>query len=344
MLKDLMACKHAKSSRYVNYLLIPVTVFNIDEEGARKFNKIFFWLKKQKLEKLVRTPSGSICKTSDKVRRPCWDIKSNHYCVEITAILEGYAWRIQFRTKPPKGMTGRAAFTKFKKILLKEGINLDQYAIDNGAEIKKQIPKPLIGAHRKIFYDHIFENANHIDFHSSYAGGLANKYPEFRDVLNKIYLNREKDELNKNILNFSIGFMQSLPGCNARWAHLSKAAIEDNNNRLLDLAYRLDKTGRVVIAFNTDGIWYQGKVYHGSGEGEGLGQWRNDHINCKFRMKSSGAYEFIENGVYNPVIRGIANDTKSDWEWGDIYSKKAELKIFTFTEEEGIKLNGEERF
>ena len=227
---------------------------------------------------------------------------------------------------------------------MKQGINLDDYAIDNGPEVKKTIEKPYIGVHKKIFYNQTFEHANHIDFHSSYAAGLAFTHPEFKTVLEEIYLKREENDIYKNILNFSIGFMQSLQGCGARFAHLSKDAIFNNNERLRELARRLDKSGRSVIAFNTDGIWYEGKPYHGSGEGSKLGEWHNDHIDCKFRMKSDGAYEFIEKGIYYPVIRGIANDSKSDWEWGDIYSKKAELKLFTFTESEGVKLNGKEKF
>ena len=92
--------------------------------------------------------------------------------------------------------------------------------------------------------------------------------------------------------------MQSISGCNARWAHLSRDAIKDNNDRVKKLAETLEKKGRMVLSFNTDGIWYKGPVYHGEGEGDGLGEWHNDHVNCKFRAKSSGSYEFIENKKY----------------------------------------------
>ena len=145
----------------------------------------------------------------------------------------------------------------------------------------------------------------------------------------------------KHILNFSIGFMQSINGCGARWAHLAKDAIKDNNDRVRSLAATVEKSGRTVLLFNTDGFWYEGPVFHGKGEGDGLGQWHNDHMNCKFRMSGAGSYEFIEDGKYNPVVRGIPNDTKLDWHWGDIYTKKAVPNIFTFDEEMGVKLNGE---
>lgn len=339
MLKELASLKHTASSSRLNYLLIPVSQFDITSEGAKGFNKIYFYLKKQKLHKLERTPSGAI-KTGPHVKRPAWDIKVNHYCVELTVLLEGKAWRIQFRTKLPKGMSGKKAFTVFKRMLLKDGVDLDKMAIENGPEVKKEIENYLVKEHHKFFLDKVYEKAHHIDFHSSFAGGLANTHPEFRKTLETIYENREKDEVNKNILNFSIGFMQSISGCDARWAHLSKDAIADNNKRVQDIVKRLEESGRTVLLLNTDGVWYNGPLYHGEGEGQGLGQWENDHKNCRFRMASAGAYEFIENGVYHPVIRGIPNDAKTEWKWGDIYKEKAIPSIFSFTEKGGVKLDG----
>lgn len=339
MIKELKQLKHAKSSAKINYLLIPVSVFNIDKEGAEAFNKIYLWLKEQNLYKIERTYSGGI-KSGPHRKRPAWDVKTSRSCVEITALLEEGAWRIQFRANLKEGMSGRKAFTKFKRLLKKKGIDLETYAIDNGPEVKETIEKPLIGAKTRLFHDLVFEEVNHIDFHSSYAGGLANTHPEFREVLEELYAKREDNEEYKNILNFSIGFMQSLSGCKARWAHLSRDAIKDNNNRIKKLAEILENKGRIVISFNTDGIWYKGAVYHGEGEGEGLGEWHNDHIACKFRIKSSGSYEFIEKGRYFPVVRGITNTSKTSWEWGDIYSKKAELSLFKFSEEEGVITDG----
>lgn len=341
MIKELLNLNHCRATQKINFLLIPVSNFEITKKGAIKFNKIYLWLKSQNLYKLERTISGGI-KNGSHMKVPAWDVRANKYCVEITVILEGYAWRIQFRTKTPKKLSGRTAFTKFKRLLKKNGIDLDQYAIDNGEEVKKEIETYLVKPWHQFYIDKIFSQAHHIDFHSSFGAGLANTHEEFRSTMNWLYENREKDEINKHILNFSIGFMQSIGGCNAKWAHLSKDAIADNNKRVLKLAEILEKTGRKVLLLNTDGIWYDGKIYHGAGEGSGLGEWSNDHQNCKFRMMSAGAYEFIEDGVYTPVVRGIPNDAKLDWEWGDIYTKKAVPDIFTFAEEEGVRLNGEE--
>ena len=341
MIKELASLKSTASSSRLNYLLIPVSTFDVNKEGAKAFNKIYLWLKNQNLHELERTSSGSI-KNGPHVKRPAWDIKVNHYCVELTVVMEGKAWRIQFRTKLPKGMSGKKAFTVFKRLLLKDGVDLEKMAIDNGPEVKKEIEHYLVKPYHKFFLNKTYENAHHIDFHSSFAGGLANTHPEFRKTLEWLYEHREKSDINKNILNFSIGYMQSLQGCNAKWAHLSKDAISDNNKRVLDIVKRLEESGRTVLLLNTDGVWYNGPLYHGEGEGSGLGQWQNDHKNCQFRMAGAGAYEFIEKGKYYPVIRGIPNDTKTNWQWGDIYKEKAIPSIFSFTKEEGVKLDGKE--
>ena len=340
MIKELAQLKHCETTYQINYLLIPVSTFPITKEGAKGFNRIYLWLRKQNLKKLERTRSGGI-KNGIHMPLPAWDIRQNKYCLELTVLLNGFAWRIQFRTEPTKRMSGRTAFTKFKRMLKKDGIDLDGYAIENGEEVKKEIESYIVRPNNKFFIDKTFANAHHIDFHSSFPAGLRNTHPEFGQTLESLYRNREKNDVYKNILNFSIGFMQSINGCGAKWAHLTRDAIKDNNDRVLSLAAKVEKAGRTVLLYNTDGFWYYGPIYHGEGEGEDLGEWHNDHINCTFRMSGAGSYEFIEDGVYNPVVRGIPNDTKLDWKWGDIYTKKAVPDIFTFDEEEGVRLNGE---
>ena len=339
MLEELLKLKHAQPSRHINYLLIPATIINITKEGAEEFNKIYFWVKSLNLPFIERTPSGGIANGRNSVR-PAWDLTTGRNSIEITLLLPEGSWRIQFRTKLPQGLSGKKAFTTFKNLLLKNGIDLEKYAVDNGKEIKTQIESPLIGAKRESLYDIEFQKAHHIDFHSSFAAGLANTHPEFKPLLEEIYYKRKEKEIYKHILNFSIGFMQSLGGCKAKYAILARDAINDNNSRVKKLAKELENKGRIILLFNTDGIWYQGAIFHGEGEGEGLGEWHNDHINCIFRAKSAGAYEFIEDGIYYPIVRGVSNEAKSDWKWGDIYSKKADPEQFVFSEEEGVKLDG----
>ena len=336
MLKELMKLEKAKDTLKLNFLLIPVNVFDTTEEGAKNFNKFYLYIKSLGLNPIIRTASGGIALTT---RIPAWDVRVNRVCVEITLIYKGFAWRLQFRSQLDKRPSGRAAFTRFKRLLKKRGINLDELAIYNGKEVKETIEKPLISI-RKFFIDQVYEGVNHIDFHSSYAAGLANTHPEFRAVLEEIYHKREENAIYKDILNFSIGYFQSYSCCWARWAHFSRDAIADNNKRVKELAQKLDSLGYLVILYNTDGFWYKGPVYHGEGEGEGLGAWHNDHTNCRFRAKSSGSYEYIENGIYHAVVRGVPNSVKDKWEWGSIYSKEAAPKTFEFVESEGVLING----
>ena len=250
-------------------------------------------------------------------------------------------WRIQFRAgvydNDNKKMSGREAFQKFKDVLKQFNINLETYAIEDGKKVKEEIEKPLIMMANRGFKDAILENVNHIDFHNSYPGGLVNTHPEFAEPIIYCYNKRNEDPVYKAILNFSIGFMQS-KWCNYQYAHLSRDAINDNNKRVRKVAEDLVKAGRVIVAYNTDGIWYKGEVYHGELEGSEIGQWQNDHINCKFRMKSDGAYEYIENGLYHPVVRGYTKldriKARDCWVWGDIY--QAELITF-YINKDGVQ-------
>lgn len=340
-LSDLLELEHAPLTLSINYLLIPVTIINIDREGAKRFNKIYNWLKTTRWSKIERTKSGGIA-VGLKLRLPAWDVRRTKTCVELTILCEEGMWRIQFRSSlPNKALSGSKAFKLFKSILLKHGIDLNDYEISNGPEVKKTIVPAPVKLARLTYVNHTFSKAHHIDFHSSYPAGLVNTHPEFKEVIEELYEKRHENEDYKAILNYSIGFMQSITGCGARWANLSRDAIHDNNRRIAEMTVKLQDAGNVVLLYNVDGIWYAGDVYHGDGEGTGLGQWSNDHVNCKFRAKSEGAYEFIEDGVYYPVVRGIPNEVKATWQWGDIYNEKAVPDIFTFTEEEGVKLYGE---
>ena len=91
-----------------------------------------------------------------------------------------------------------------------------------------------------------------------------------------------------------------------QFSHLSRAMIHDNNEWIREKVKRLVDYGCAPLLKNTDGIWYSGPLYHDEDEGSGLGQWKSDHINCTWRCKSKGCYEFIENGVYTPVARGVS--------------------------------------
>ena len=231
------------------------------------------------------------------------------------------------------------------KEFLKDNINIDNYAIDpnEGMRIKTSpdFPKPYIDM-KGAPNGQIFEHCNHIDFHSSYPAGLANTHPEFRPTIERIYQQRKTNPNRKLSLNCFIGCRQSPQSTwKCRWSHLAKDAIADNNRRIDEMDARLKANGDKILGHNTDGIWYQGPVYHGEGEGNDLGQWRNDYVDCRFRAKSRGAYEFIENGKYYPVVRGITEldwiKPREEWQWGDIF-KNCKIVKPLFGVKEGLVL------
>ena len=317
--------KYKPDKRYIH-----PNVLGISPEAAEEFNKIIGWVMQTDIAdyRLSRTERNCLCKKRQVFCGCGWDIEDTNYSVELTLIYEGM-WRIRFATdvnKEDDGMSGREALTKFRQLCLAKGIDLENYMIDNGPEVKKDIEKYMVGW--GVIGDisginNVFDNVHHIDFHNSFPAGLVNTHPEFYEVVNELYENRKTNPQNKKILNLSIGAFQSLGLNGACWAHLSRDAIADNNKRIRELRDMLIAAGRVPLAYNTDGIWYYGDIFHGEGEGPALGQWENDHINCRIRFKSKGCYEYIEDGIYNPVVRGKCYydrvKARKDWQWGDIF-------------------------
>ena len=336
LIQNIKGWKSAQATLKPNYMLIPITRIEPTAENAPIFNELLKEAKK--LNKINRTKSGGI--SWKRLRLPAYDYNNNSNCVELV-ILSDRLYRIQFRNELYKDnrdkiLSGRKAFIEFKAMARDFGIDFDNYAIDNGKEINAQTEKYIIKAERESILGMTFENVHHIDFHSSFPAGLANTHPEFSEFLNYLYDNRKKDEKYKAYLNYSIGFMHSKL-CGYKYAQLSHDAINDNNARVRDLAERLRKSGRVPLLYNTDGIWYSGEIFHDYGEGDKLGDWRNDHINCKFRAKSKGSYEFIEDGKYTPVVRGATNldkiKNRSEWQWGDIFNATV---IQFYVDDEGV--------
>ena len=313
-------------------------------ENAEIFNEIYNFITKTDMNILERAPGGSIRKGPKYLRNLyAYDIRRSSLGVMLTISLDGYLRVIKFglfKKEEAPDIYPTQAFKQFTDKCLEYGIDLEQYAIENGPEVKAQTEKAYVNmtvAHKET--DKGLTRVNHIDFHSSYPAGLANTHPEFRPVMEYFYNIRKEDPAAKFLMNAGIGYMCTEKfGFGARFAHLRKDAIEDNNRRIEELRLRLILSGRTIIGHNTDGIWYQGDIYHGAGEGPGLGQWENDHTNCKFRAKSDGSYEFIENGVYYPVQRGTttldAIKPREEWVWGDIY--KAGIIGWKFDDKRGI--------
>lgn len=330
-----------QGTKYNQYSTRPV-VFHFKYSEIEKFNEIYSFIYKADLNTIVRTESGAISKEV-RSNRYAYDVVNSSCCCRLTVIVDGKIWVFKVGSiKDEKPVKPINAWREFVKECSNNGIDLDDYKIENGLEVKETIPDPYIQMNQRMTKeDEGLTNVHHIDFHNSYPAGLVNNHPEFRPIIEPMYKLRKSNENYKNILNYSIGCMQSKKNpWKAQWAHLAKEAIEDNNHRIDVLALELQMSGRKILGFNTDGIWYQGKIYHGEGEGDNLGEWHNDHINCLFRSKSKGCYEYIENGEYHPVVRGNTRLDKildrSQWKWGDIYDEEAEIINYKFKEGEGL--------
>lgn len=330
---------------------IPIT-----QKGADEFNKLYqellragLWIDengKLMCFELKRTPSMGISYANLNPTLNYYTMEVTHARVKIIFSIGKQIWTsISFKNDAKTNdefesddgnehLTGNEGFKTFCGICKKHDIDITKFAIDNGKEIKSEIDKAVIEIGKDGVTHEIYKNVHHLDYNSAYFAGICNEYPELLPAALEIY-NKKKEESAKKkqglpytekykfILNTTQGYMQS-PYVQYRYANLSKAGVNWCHDNVLTLAHKVRDSGRKILLFNTDGFWYQGDVYHDENEGEEMGQWKNDHINCKFRMRSKGAYEFVEDNKYYPVLRGCSTwdnvKPRSEWVWGDIYN------------------------
>lgn len=338
-------------SRKPNYYHIPVTAFPMNEDGIKQFNEIYLYLDEycKNFNQIRRTKSKGISITD--IRLPQWDVRELKSCIEITVLCIEGMFRIQLRTcssKDTRAISGSKCFKIFKDMCKKHNIDLTQYAIEDGYEVKQQIQQPPIRLYRNEYRDRIYYGVYHIDLNSSYFAGIAESYPELRPAIEDIYYNRKKYPVYKDVLTHTQGYMQS-EMVDYRYAHLSKAGIDSNNRKIADLSNQLKHEGFVILAYNTDGIWYthpEGKMYHDEYEGTKLGQWKHDHKDCIWQAKSAGAYHYIEDDKCTTVLRGMTRLDKTkpreEWEWDDLYNSDTEIMKVIFTEHEGARIEYEQ--
>ena len=317
-------------SRRVNLRDIPIVVFDITDDGMRKMNEILDIANScDYLKELVFTKSGGIS-TAFENFRPSVGVRETGSLVDVVIMDQSVA-RFQFRAKESEKkavpISGTTAFKIFSDVCKKYGINLDNYSIENGLEIKKTIKPPLIEL-VKAKSGYMFNNAHHIDFHSAYMSNLIKIHSEFSPVVEELYAERKKNPYYKYVLTNTTGFFQSAL-INYKFSHLSKFMIEKTIENVLNLSKRLENSGRVVLSYNTDGIWYSGEPFHGNGEGKKIGEWENNRLYCKIYYKSAGCYAFEENGVFKPVVRGRRKldgiKPRNLWTWKDFFNLDDEV-------------------
>jgi len=345
--------RKAKLKWNISFQLIPCNEFTYSE-GIDLYNDLLRKARKKKYSEIIKTPKGNI---SNKTITPAYGIWKTNSTTTLVILDSTGMYKILLRNVRKEQQDdvkpGYKCFMELKKVCKKHNVDIDSYKVNNGAEIKQEIEKYIIKLENPLNKDLIINNAFHVDFHSAFPSGLVETHPEFRPVMEELYKNRKINPVYKQILVASIGYMQSVPCCGAKYAVLSRDAINRNNKKVRELAARLDKAGFEVLAFNTDGIWAvdkrnKGRVYHGEGEGPNLTQWAVDHQNCKIRFKSGGSYEFIENGKYYPVVRGetVLDRIKprNEWVWGDIYNRHCEAIKYCFDNNDYIIKLGVENY
>lgn len=332
-----MVYKSAVARQKVNYNLIPKHRINADDAGMLFFNEIMDFIHSHKMKHYTKTNSGGIS-IKGLLTFPSYNINVTNMGVEVVLLMAEGMWRFIFTNclKNDKiSMWGRDAFIKFKKICVEYGLDLNNYKISNGEEVKKEIDKPYICLTNECGVGITYDNVHHIDIHSAWPANLCKVYPEFYPIFNDLYENRKTNEENKSIMNLTIGMFQSIRETGASWAQLSKAAINGCNEQIRQISYQLIKSGRQILCYNTDGIWYRGDIFHGEGEGTHLGEWSNDYVNCYARFKSAGAYEFLDEDLnVNIRLRGRckldAYKSREAWEWDDLFTTLANARVFYF--------------
>ena len=330
-------------TRKPNKLKIPINNFGFNDDDIKEFNEIYTYCleqeKKGELRKFVLTPSQGISIDPGVLRGARWNLTIKSTFIEILlrhSNANYYRFTIGYGKDQKAGISGRRAFQIYKAELEKDGVDLEEYAIDNGLEVKESIPTPKIECF--VAFERTYHHAHHIDFNSAFNAGMIEAYPFLSPAVHRMYDKRKTHAYYKDVLNMTQGFMQS-ELMSYRFSHISKAGYEWTNKHLDELANELRENGRRILSFNVDGIWYQGAIYHNEHEGKQIGQWKHDNTNCTIRFKSKGCYEYIDNaGVYHPVYRGTTSyeliKPRTEWEWGDIF-KGCDVK-YNFIEGVGL--------
>ena len=363
-----------------NLMNIPTTWLEPKQEDVELFN--FLYQSTQSYQDLPMTPSGGISKNCLSFRYYQRAIDVQPGSIGLYVVEPDQCYKIVFRRAysaesdgDDQALSGGAAFGVFRRRLKKASGRdlLAENAISDGKKVKQTIQAPDIRMIQD-YKDVIVKHAFHVDINSAYMAGINKKFGHlgdgvFREVVKDIYDHRHdgtaSTKYNKAIFNCAQGYMQS------RWcilpveaeggkkfgyslSHFSKAGIEDCKNRLSEIIELYQKLGCKLVGTNTDGAWFSPpaqdplnleRMQSLPGYGIHLGEFRIDHWDCLLRYRSKGAYEYIENEIYHPKVRGRTKldfiKPRTEWAWGDIYQEDAEPIRYHFDKTFGLELQKE---
>lgn len=337
-------------------MLIPVNNFGFDDEGIAEFNAIYKYcvdMEKKGIfcKQFVKTKSGGISIAQGNIRGPMWSITATKCIVEIlirNIDARYYRFIIGYNKDrvDKDSMWGRKAFRIYSEELLKDGFDINTLAIDTekGKEIKATIPSPKIDL--LVAPERVYHNVHHMDLNSAFNAGMMKAFPQLEPTVRRMYNLRKIRKEYKDVLNMTQGVMQSSL-VQYKLSHISKAGYEFTNNQIDIMSEKLKNNGRRIIAYNTDGIWYQGDLYEDDTFGTDIGEWKTDHTDCKIRFKSKGAYEYADDNDastnYHAVVRGECSIEKTrpreTWTWDENILSKTSVVQYSFIKEVGFVKN-----
>lgn len=348
---DLTIYNHIEFNLKPNKNKIPINHFTFEQ--LEEFNKIYFYARDNFMKVSSTKSRGISIKASEKFHERYFVSKGNQR-FELVIICKLGCFRFLLHNKKAEDntITGQQSCRSMYKWADNFRINMNKYATNNGLEEKKKIESPHIKMLSPVLRYIDTPDVYHIDFRSSYASRICEAYPELKPMYECIFEHRkDNDGYYKHVLTNSIGAWQSeyCVDYNNRhatkpyqFASLSRIAINGTRAKVVNMIAKLEKVGMRPLLTNTDGIWYYSEKgpYHDEDEGDELCNWQTDHSNCKFLMVSSGAYQYVEDGVCHTVVRGLCKldalePDRTKWKFGDI-KNISEFVVYKFDENKGV--------
>lgn len=306
------------------------------------------------------TPSKQLSKLN--FNYGVWYVLNNQFfklfvsCIDDTGTPCAYQLRFRINdTDFGREISGRDSFQRFRAELKKDAVDIEKFAIDNGKELKSNIDfgNPVIQFDESI-KNKTVENAHHVDMASAYMYFAGIYHPEWEKTIRRIYDLRKSNDIYKHILTHACGFFQSqyciLDGHGYALADVASFAIRSTAIAVKKMAKELSNYGFKILAFNTDGVWFCGdlkllpqEIFEKFTQKKEIGKFSIDHKNCTIRFKSVGSYEYMENGKYTPVVRGLtrydrAGLARDNWKWGYIYTPEGEqVEVYKFEKNTGLR-------
>lgn len=318
---------------------VPTNKLGTFAEGMEAYNEVVKmvvdWAEENNIPQTIMTAKGYPSRDTrgnvNNVWHNCysWHRTYSRALDYLCIFSHGLCMRLCIGKDKEDTMGGDVALRTIKAELSKDNHDIEDYAseYEEACEIKESMPSPRkeLSEYGRVMKGIYLSNVHHIDLNSAYPSGIIEKYPELTDTYTRLYEHRKDNPLYKSVLNYSIGMMHS-EWIHYRYAKLAYAALSYTRAELERITKEMEKhpDKYLIICYNTDGIWYQGELYHDEKEGTGLGCWKHDHINCEASFKSAVSYEYSEDGnEWHTVQSGWTSldaiKKREDWNKGDIY-------------------------